>query len=269
MCTGEGVPMKMLPEENVKLVRGCAEKVSSYLVLSDCGLPVLKSVLVLREDFGRWTEADDEKIKNYLHSEQTMLRYIYRIGCHNIKNGGSIVPIRRVCIEQEIPAHADVWLLEPVQRTDNQLCFNISINQDMGNIRLEILGRGFDISDLNKGIISAHEVVEMPFPLEEGAFGEWWKWIKLFVCTQKEYQDSLVIRKGRLETFGERTVFAEKFTPITMDVLEKIRHYIRLIEPWILSSGFRFINISCSVLNSGRFIFWDIQTPEGKMMAYL
>lgn len=269
MRAGRGVSMKMLPEENIKLNRGCAEKISSYLILADCRLPILKSALVLREDFDGWTEEDSEKIKKHLCSEWTMLRYIYRIGCHKVKNGGSIIPIRKSCIEREMPDHADVWLLEPVKRTDNQFCFNISMNLDEENIRLEILGKGFDISDLNKGIISAQEVIEMPFPLEEGAFGEWWKWAKVSICTQKEYQDSLLIRKKRLETFGERAVFLESFTPITIDVLEKIRHYVRLIEPWIFNSGFRFVNISCSLLTTGRFIFWDIQTPEGKMMAYL
>ena len=107
----------------------------------------------------------------------------------------------------------------------------------------------------------------MPFPLEDGAYGEWWKWAKIYICTEDEYRNSSIIREQRLKELGYSIKLRSKFIPLDLENLEKIRNYIRIIEPWLIESRHELLNISCSVLKSGRFVFWDIQTPDGKIKA--
>lgn len=261
--------MKLLPNEDIKLSVGCAEKINSYLVLAQCGLPVLKSVYVTQKDLEMWSKEDSEKIKNHLNNDVAMLRYIYSCSCHKVKNGGKIIPIEKSYIEIERPNLADVWLLEATERSENIYCGNISMNKVTGNLHIEILGKGFDVSDLNKGVISPHEILDMPFPLEDGEFGEWWKWAKIAICTNEEYDRSLKIRKKRLESFGCDIKLPEEYTPPDIGILERLREYIKSVAQWFIESKYDFINISCSILRNGRFVFWDIQTPGGKMRAYL
>lgn len=261
--------MRLLPKEMINISQGCGEKINSYLLLSGYGFPVLKSVYVPRSELELWGEEDENKVRVYLDNDHSMLRYLYRGACHNIKDGGAIVAISRNDIRSQVPEQADVWLLEPMVRTENRCCFNFSIDLDMQDLHIELLGEGFDISDLNKGVISPHEVIDIPFPLVNGYYGEWWKWANIRICTPMEYQDSVAIRKARLKKMGYEIALPKEFTPVSLELLERSRDHLCRIQPWILKNRPRFVNISCSVLRSNRFIFWDIQTPVGKYKAYL
>lgn len=261
--------MNFLPEESIKLYSGCAEKINSYQLLWSNGLPVLKSVYLTKNRLDTLSLIDIEKISSHLNHNKTMIRFIYRNSCHNVKNGGAIVEIDKEALQNELPSDADLWLLEPVKRTENRYCFNASINRTLEVVHLEILGEGFDISDLNKGVISAHEIISMPYPLVEGVFGEWWKWADFKICSEKDYMISKEIRERRLNAFGCNIDIPNKFRPLDLSMLETIRGYLKNIEYLVKQTNYDFFNISCSVLNSGRFIFWDIQTPEGKSIAYL
>lgn len=261
--------MYLLPHEKINIHTNCAEKISSYLILSRDEVPVLKSIFLSREDLEEWDSLKKSKICEHLGSQYTMLRYLYRGSCSKVKNGGVIVKIDKENILSELPDDADAWLLEPFERYENRCCFNISINMIEGFLNIEVLGAGFDISDLNKGYISAHERISMPFPLENGMYGEWWKWSKIDICTDNEYSETVQIRNSRLKSFGYDVVLPLKFNPLDVAMIEKIRYYVEKIMPWLLNNRCQFVNMSCSVLKSGRLVFWDIQTPKGKMKAYL
>lgn len=261
--------MYLLPYEKINIDTNCAEKIISYLILSRYGVPVLKSVFLSKEDLEEWNSLKQSRICEHLRSEYTMLRYLYRDSCSNVKNGGAIVKVDKENILSELPDNADAWLLEPLERHENRCCFNISINRTEGVLDIEVLGAGFDIFDLNKGYVSAHERISMPFPLEEGLYGEWWKWLKIDICTDKEYADTVQIRNARLKSYGYDVVLPLTFKPLDVTMIEKIRCYVNKIKPWFMDNRYEFVNVSCSVLKSGRLVFWDIQTPEGKMKAYL
>lgn len=260
--------MKVLPNEDIKLVSECAEKIKSYLILANYNMPVLNSVYITRDEIDNWEKIDTGIIRKHLKSDWVMLRYIYQKACYMIKNGGTIVPLKKENIQAELPIDADAWLLEPIPRTENRYCYNLSLDKNTENMHMEILGSGFDISDLNKGIMSPHEILDMPFPFEEGNYGEWWKWIKIHICDCEEYQNSILIRKERLRIWGEEVEIPDKFIPMDRGMLEKIKGYINSLIIWFVGSAYTFINISCSILKNGRFVFWDIQTPEGKTISY-
>ena len=250
--------------------RGCGEKVRTYLSLAKIGLPVLKSVIISNAEVKGLKETDCVRIKRQLEGKRTMLRYIYDQPCHKVKNGGKILDITREALMKEVEPGADFWLLEASRREDNRYCCNICVNKRQQNVHLEIVGKGFDISDINKGEICPHEVIDIPFPVYYGAYGDWWKWARFYFCTQQEYENSVFIRKERLGRLGTESgaMFYKSFKPVGTEFVERIFGIIQRIEVHEVWKRKEFYNVSCSFELGGRVICWDIQTPEGKTEAY-
>lgn len=263
--------MYLLPGGDYKIpVRGCGEKIRSYMALADLKLPILKSVVISSEEIYRLGQEELEKIKEQLKSDRTMLRYIYRRPCHKVRNGGKIIDISCDSLVEETESGADLWLLEPSIRENNLYCCNICLDKVQMNLHIEILGRGFDISDINKGKICPHEIIDIPYPIYYGAYGDWWKWARFCCCTQNEYKESIIIRKERLRGFQSNIniFFDEMFCPVDNEFMKKIFEMIQTIESNRIWERTQFYNLSCSFEASGRVICWDIQTPGGKTEAY-
>lgn len=264
--------MISLPNRSSSLIydKGCSEKIKSYNLLSLLKFPVLKSIIVTQMEISKFSIEKEEGIKKYLGSNKCMIRYLYKKPCSRVKNGGKIVLISRESLKKEMEEEADYWLLEPVRREDNIYSCNICLNKLIGNIHIEILGKGFDISDINKGKICPHEWVDMPYPIWRGAYGEWWKWAKFNFCSKEEYKESIVLRKNRLKEFGikEKVDFDLIFKPLGLDFFNQVFFWVQKFDRIYLSSEFKLYNFSISIRKDGKIIFWDIQTPEGKLKAY-
>ncbi len=245
---------------------GCYEKLKTYVLLKNAGLPVLNSVVITSDDLNIWN--DENKIKKILQSSTGMIRYLYTVPTHNVENGGEIISIDRDIIKSKFKANADLWILEACKREENLFCFNSFIDKTQQNLKIEVLGRGFDVSDLNKGRISPHEIITMDYPVEMGYYNEWWKYAKFEFCTSSEYSDSVCIRKNILQKYGVEMDFDEYFVPLHISYVEQILHWILVIEKANVLKKTDVFNMSCSVLKSGRFVFWDIQTIGGKLYAY-
>lgn len=263
--------MYLLPGGDYKIpVRGCGEKIRSYIALANLKLPILKSVVISNEEIQGLGQEEQEKIKVQLKSNRTMLRYIYKKSCHKVRNGGKIVDIYCDSLMKETEPEADMWLLEPSVRENNLYCCNVCLDKDRMNLHIEILGRGFDISDINKGKIRPHEIIDIPYPICYGVYGDWWKWAEFYFCTEKEYEESVHIRKERLKLLRSDTdvIFDEMFHPADKGFIERIFRMIQQIESNGVWKRTEFYNLSCSFEVSGRVICWDIQTPGGKADAY-
>lgn len=264
--------MYILPDKNIykKYIKGCSEKVRSYCILCLMNLPVLKSVIVTYDELNTFDEKE-VAIKNYFHSSECMIRYLYKKSCNLIKNGGKLIPIAKDFFLNELEQNADFWVLEPSKREENIYCCNICLNRELENIHIEILGKGFDISDINKGKLCPHQIIDMPFPIQYGAYGEWWKWAHFHFCTQREYEQSILVRKNRLKEFGtkQEVEFEVEYKSIHLQFLKILFFYIEKIEESNIYRSESFYNLSCSWGKDGRIIFWDIQTPKGKLGAYL
>lgn len=252
-------------------LNSCNEKIQSYQLIAKIGLPVLKSVILSDKELKEFGENEKCIIINYLKSKQCMLRYLYRNAKHHIKNGGKIVNISKESLLEEREEGADFWLLEPIRREENILSCNISLDRQAENLHLEFLGEGFDISDINKGIVSPHEQIDVPFPICYGAYGEWWKWAQFRFCTEEMYKKSIDIRKDRLKKFGidYAVTFAPCYTAADRDTIESLLEWIARIEGYWIGDKPTFYNLSCSFQKNGRKICWDIQTPNGKIRAYI
>lgn len=248
----------------------CNEKTESYLMLSRAGLPVLKSVILSWQEL-KLLDSDQERIiHQHLNSGLCMVRYLYHEACCDVRNGGKIIPAVKCQLLKEASAEASLWLLEPVRREDNRYCCNICLNRQQGNLHIEILGRGFDISDLNKGKIAPHQYADIPYPIEKGTYGEWWKWAVFYFCGQKEYEHSITLRKKRLKEFHSQCEinFDPSYRPADLCFYEKVFEIVDRLEGAWPDQSMPFYNVSCSCLKNGRLICWDIQTPKGKLRAY-
>lgn len=265
--------MYILPEDNVskRYIKGCVEKLHSYGFLLSAGLPVLKSVIITREELDQWEGSKEKKIRTYLGNDYGMIRYLYKRPCHAVKNGGKIILISMDNIMKEMETDADLWLLEPSKRENNSYCFNICLNRQLENLHIEILGRGFDISDINKGKLFPHEWIDIPYPIRFGTYGDWWKWAKFYFCSQNAYEESVRIRKERLDKFkiSSKGIFDICYKPLPMEILCQIFGWVQTIEKLGFNNNSDFYNLSCSCEENGRIIFWDIQTPKGKANAYI
>lgn len=263
--------MYILPDNKIykKYIEGCSEKIRSYCILSSCNLPVLKSVIVTCDELSTIGKEED-RIRNCLQNSECMVRYLYKKPCNMIKNGGKLIAISKDLLIKELEQDADLWLLEPSRREANIYCCNICLNRKLANVHIEILGKGFDISDINKGKVCPHEIIDIPYPIKYGVYEEWWKWAHFRFCTQEEYEQSILVRKKRLKEFKyEKEIeFEAKYKPIDLNSFKTLFSYIQKIENSGIYQKEDYYNLSCSCEKSGRIIVWDIQTPRGKLGAY-
>lgn len=262
--------MYILPEDSYEKFTSCSEKIISYLTLAKLDFPILKSVIIKNQEIRTITENEINKIKLYLNNNKCIIRYIYLFPQRKPKNGGKMIILSKENLLKEIETNADLWLLEPVARENNLYAFNIFFNLELQNIHIEILGQGFDVSDINKGKINPHEYIDIPYPICFGNYNEWWKWASFHFCTQKEYENSIVLRKERLKEFqaNYKIKFSSYYQPINLTLLEDIIHLILKIEYTSKMNNLNFFNLSCSYIKNKKIICWDIQTANGKYQAY-
>lgn len=264
--------MYFLPNTKLRGYKNaCSEKILTYQLIAKIGLPVLNSIILSNYELEALNRETENNIKNYLHDNSGMIRYLYHDASRHVKNGGKIVQISRETLINEQEKGADLWILEPCPREDNIFCCNVCLNRAIGNLHMEFLGEGFDVSDMNKGIMRAHERMDIPYPIPNGIYGEWWKWARFEFCTEEEYSESLIIRKNKLKKngSGDNLNFSSSFKAADMSTIECLFGWIEKIENSWLEEKPDFYNLSCSFQKNGRKICWDIQTPKGKMDAYL
>lgn len=264
--------MYFLPFERLNEYTSCCiEKLNSYQIIANLGLPVLKSIIVSNRELEEFGENEEKAIRYFLENNSCMLRYLYREANSHIKNGGKIISISKDTLLKEREEGADLWLFEPYKREDNIMCCNISLDRHQENLHMEFLGAGFDISDINKGEITPHEQIDIPYPIYYSMYGEWWKWAHFYFCTDESYQKSIDIRKKRLKEFGSdyEVNFEPTYKAVDKSTIECLFEWINLIETNWIGNKPDFYNMSCSFQRGGRRICWDIQTPKGKMQAYI
>lgn len=264
--------MYFLP--NMKLIgykNACSEKILSYQLMAKIGLPVLESIILSNHEIEALDQETENVIKNYLNNKSGMIRYLYHDACYHVKNGGKIVQISKEMLLKEQEEGADLWILEPCRREDNILCCNVCLNREISNLHIEFLGEGFDVSDINKGIMRSHEQMDIPYPIPNGIYGEWWKWAHFDFCTKEEYLESLATRKNKLKKSGsgDRLIFSSAFKAVDISIIECLFSWIEKIENSWFEEKPDFYNLSCSFQKNGRKICWDVQTPKGKMEAYM
>jgi hypothetical protein len=275
-------------------------KTISMLYLKILGLPVLNGLILnsLNEDF-------KNKIQQFCNINgfnSLLLRHDKKNEDPNYPRGGYLFNVANVDdeLKKYLIDNRIVILLEPISPYDDLYSINIFIDRNSDKFILEIVGPGFDASDLQRGDITPHEGIEIYKTSSEFDFQH----IKrLYIINDYDYKNSVnkrlikigkrqLIKKNiKTDLFDEEKLIdmgidylkvhnknlllqnLDHYQQIEFKYLKKIYHYIKDF-PEILN-GFNLINSKCDycVLSTGIFInnrinFWDIVWPDLKYTLY-
>lgn len=238
----------------------------SYLHLHKLGCPVLKSCLL--------TDLQDSEmyktIIRHIGSSKATLRFQYTEPENAPRRGGNCIKISQSVIKQFWNERYILWLMEGTNRLSDLYAININYNEMIDKITFEIVGRGFDASDINRGDITPHQIITVERPELRGYYDEIWKRAKVMIINSENYRQTLSIRKQKLLKMNchfKEDQFEYSYVPISLSLLEKLDRYAQ----WIFES-YKYkgdITISVSVLENGRIVFWDAQTPKEKYRTFI
>jgi len=257
--------MILLPSINIDL--SMYQKINTYIKLFGIGCPVLKSVLL--EEYDSITTQKIEEIRSYLKSAYCTLRYQYVKPSLKPIMGGNKIRLTIEDISCKIAEDALLWLIEPIDRLKNQYGINILFNRNTSTLCLECVGKGFDISDLNRGNMNPHQIISFTLPIEYGWNNEWWKYAKFEFISKPEFEASKFIRLKKLEMLGfdaDESIFSDIYYPLSLSQVEIIMEYSQKIYTSFTNES-EFV-VSCSIDENWKYVFWDIQTPKGKREIY-
>lgn len=244
-------------------------KINTYLQLYRLGCPVPKSAVI--QNKAALTDPEVlRRLQQHLGGSYCSLRFQYKVPCPNPKRGGQ----RTALTTQGLSAAWDkdilLWPVEHVDRVLNQYGLNIYFKPESQQITMEIVGQGFDGTDLNKGDLSPHERITLRIPSERGQYGHLKYDANRQIVSQAEYESSIVVRRKKLLQLGlpeSQIKIPHQYTPFPDYQLERADYYANRVF-----SHFNYqevINLSATILSDGRLIFWDYQTPENKSKAFV
>ncbi len=254
--------MLFLPKQSTLLKRGL-EKLDTYILLSNIGCPVFKSAVIGSEE-----RIDNDliwQLKKYFKTEEVTVRFQYIRPSRNPIQGGNRYKLIRENLTSLQNNDTLLWLLEPIDRLKNDYGINMYFRDTHCNI--EVVGKGFDVSDLNRGHISPHQMIITELPIRMGHLNEWWKFLKYSFCKHSDYEISKIRRKQKLQTMGYNVtddIFNNDYHPLPYDKVEEMITYIQKIYDYVNEKDFC---VSSTIINN-HFLFWDIQTPKGKKIIY-
>jgi hypothetical protein len=238
------------------------QKIHTYLTLSRIGCPVFKSVLI---ENNQLSSEDIAKMIQYLESEYCTIRYQYtKPNTQPVRGGNKILLHYDALIEKMIPDTL-LWLLEPIDRLKNNYGINIYCNRKNEALTIECVGKGFDVSDINRGDINPHQTISFDVPIEYGWYNEWWKFARFQFVSNSSFNASKDARLEKLAKLGlsaNNDIFSNTYKPLILSQVEKLMKYSQLIISSLTDES-EFV-VSCSIDENNKFIFWDIQTPSGK-----
>ena len=200
------------PDNSVLDEMQYTNKIYTYLILYKIGCPVLKSVLIKVNSI--CSDKELQKIKEHLNSNKCTVRYQYVAPCMNPRMGGERAQITHSLFKEKCVDGAFLWLLEPVDRILWLYGINIWFHKSHGYIYMEIVGKGFDVSDINRGIISPHEQITLDFPRRKGYYNEWWKFASFSFVSEEQYGLDKQIRLMRLYNLGYKNVSNDIFNEV-------------------------------------------------------
>lgn len=239
------------------------EKIDTYLLLSHIGCPVAHSAIVFPEEQIDLTLCSS--LRNYFQSSQTIVRYLYLQPNSAPISGGRLCDISVESINDIRVEGTLLWLLEPSDKLRNDYGIDLLFTNNVCTI--EIMGKGFDVTDLNRGQLLPHETIISELPTRLGIYGEWWKFLQFSFIDQQSYEESIRLRLKKLSRLGIAAscdIFNKSFVPLPYEKLEELLNYISILYNSVSQTEYC---VSCCIYNN-QFVFWDIQTPLGKKIAY-
>ena len=269
-------------------------KTLSIFHVIQLGLPTQFGIVVTA-----WNEKISKCVLHFLESstwEQVLIRTDKKDETGKYMRGGYLVSRTEVIPEvlSILAKGRIVLLLEPANKYTNLYGINTLIKIGTDDALLEIVGPGFDVSDINRGDISPHERIQLC--VQDGELTG--RVLNRVTIDQTKYKETVALRlekigKGllskrgdnldhwtpsQLQSIAEKHLRSTGFTllldsrnsyrPFPKPYLQDLVSLARDI-PWKISATTKEIEcvIACSVVGTWddyHFIFWDIVYPTKK-----
>jgi hypothetical protein len=268
-------------------------KVASIYELRQLGLPTLNGIVVTA-----WNNAVARQVSDYIAKQgwpQIMVRSDKRPETLDNPRGGYLFDIHSLpeVLAPLFAAGRIVILLEPANRYDNLYGINALFSSGSDEVVLEVVGPGFDVTDINRGDLSPHERIDIAIRNERVRA----RVLRRTQVTQAEYEDSVFHRLtkiGRevlsrqgiakewsthstdlktvgwdfLQESGYSLLNRSQYKPLPDAYLVRLVGYLRDL-PWRIAETGADTHYATSVSllrpsEAPRFIFWDVVRPSRK-----
>lgn len=269
-------------------------KWSSLCLLMYAGFRVLDAVFISPQALRADTQRIIIDFANRLSANKILIRTDGGKEKGAYLRGGNSLVIEQALetIPKILSANRAVILMSPTNRFTNKLSVNFYLDY-LGAFHIEVLGPGFDVSDLNRGLVNP----EISIAIENICWGDYEPPSPFSIKYQTNHVDQL--RKQRLirignelllaigvhpsqqspETFAEEWLVKNGYTGLFEDQrptigFDKIREWHE--NAFILGSMYRCkikwndLVISTSDLGEAKGLtFWDIANPQEKFSCQL
>lgn len=254
--------MLFLPEQ-ADAVDQNWEKIYTNMLLYKMGCPIYKSAVVTSQE--TIDAAMVSRLRRYFGTDDVMIRYQYITPNHKPIQTGNRHKLTAKALSEIQDPDTVLWMTEPINRLENE--YGINLRFVRSRCAIEIVGRGFDASDLTRGRVSPQEIVTTELPVQMGVYNEWWKFLTFAFQRGEEYQSSKKRRLQKLTEMGYAVsddIFPQNYQPLPFGKLEELLHYISSIYDFMEEDDF----CVASSIYRGSYVFWDIQTARNKMRRY-
>lgn len=252
-------------------------KLLSWLILHVAGLPALSGVVV-----EAWNSAAEDVVERFVSrwaSRTLLLRSDSASETGRAPRGGFVVGDADV--EQATRAllgeRRVVFLLEPASPFDDLYSANLEPDSEWHEWLIEVVGAGFDASDLNRGDVTPHE------QLRVGARDGAWELDARRIATPQAQAAARTIRIRKvagllnckpadvghvLQQRGDTMLLdSEAYVPIPEELLVRAIASAARLRPLLTRHDLRDqrVVISSSYLTrEARLVFWDVVWPGAK-----
>ena len=270
------------------------EKAYTLMILRYLGLPTLEGLVVKT-----WNNATSAYLSYFIQFHgwnEVMIRSDKKPETDFQIRGGYIIRFEQLSdeIKRLFRLGRIVMLLEPASRYADLYSINVLLSDNEQQALIEIVGPGFDATDLKRGEVSPHEVIYLEVKDKRVSN----RVLSRKIIDNESYKSSVSIRlakigkevssescsitdrimtradyeniaKQYLSTSGYNLLLnsAKEYIPLPDGYLLQFIKYIKNL-PWQLCSFGKEQNyiISCSILGQSkpRMIFWDIVRPSRK-----
>ena len=269
-------------------------KLWSACLLQKTGLPTLRGMIVTRRSAK--IEAEIHNFLQRIKASKALIRHDIQHEAPPYPRGGFLVPEHLLpeTLDFFFRLHRIVAIYEPADPLLNS--YNLNVLFATGtDARVEVLGAGFDASDLQRGDLSPHEV----FSIVISARGKIAGLRRVKAVDKKTYEESRQLRLKKIQRKFEESPTPElarqiredlKFPATLGEYLKRLPSPLSKAEPYALISealvgdtvaaivnsnvitlfqsetGVGFpLNFSTSLIDKGkRQVYWDIVSPDLK-----
>ncbi len=274
-------------------------KVYSILALKLMSFPILKGIILTTYD-NEVKEQILEFARSFNYTE-LLLRHDRKPELLTEPRGGYIVSLKKLGKELSFFFKQEriVILFEPASPYDDIYSCNALFDFVTGNVSLEIVGPGFDASDLNRGDITPHELYECSLYSRLRA-----EWHRIYKVDREMYRASVnerLLKIGRsvigsfniegkprlkknysleqIKSIGHKFLVdnnkdlllqhLDNYQEFPLKYLKQIEPYIRRVPNNLEELGIkynRYLNLSMGFLKNVGLIFWDMVIPAKKYL---